>query len=117
MAEFNVSLRKPNKRFQIKRSDREERVYQYVRNVWTARKFVIDNLSVHPPVINGDQMRLYKNESASQKTLNIQGYKPTSKKTTPCKRTTNSFYSSLECFQNSSLKAKEHVPNFKRLLV
>ena len=73
MAEYNVSLRKPNKRFQIKQSDREERVYEYVKNVWTIRKFFIDNFSVDPPVINGDQMPLHRNESASQKTLNIQG--------------------------------------------
>ena len=73
MAEYNVSLRKPNKRFQIKQSDREERIYEYVKNVWTIRKFFIDNFSVDPPVINGGQMPLHRNESASQKTLNIQG--------------------------------------------
>ena len=73
MAEYNVSLRKPNKRFQIKQSDREERVYEYVKNVWTIRKFFIDDFSVDLPVINGDQMPQHRNKSASQKTLNIQG--------------------------------------------
>ena len=72
MAEYNVSLRKPNKRFQIKQSDREERVYEYVKNVWTIRKFFTDNFSVDPLVINDDQMPLHRNKSASQKTLNIQ---------------------------------------------
>ena len=79
MTEYNVSLRKPNKRFQIKQSDREERVY--VKNVWTIRKFFMDNFSVNQLVINGDQILLHRNESASQKTLNIQ--RSTSKKTTP----------------------------------
>ena len=73
MTEYKASLRKPNKRFQIKQSDREERVYEYIKNVWTVRKFFLDNFSVDPPVINGDQMPLHRNESASQKTLNIQG--------------------------------------------
>ena len=67
MAEFNVSLRKPGKCSQIKQFDREERVYEHVKNV-----------------INGDQMPLHRNESASQKTLNIQDTTPMSKKTTPC---------------------------------
>ena len=73
MTEYKVSLRKPNKRFQIKQSDREERVYEHIKNVWTVRKFFLDNFSIDPPVINGDQMPLHRNESASQKTLNIQG--------------------------------------------
>lgn len=73
MSEFNVSLRKPNKRFQIKQTDREERVFEYVKNVWTVRKFFLDNFSVDPPIINGDQMPLHRNESASQKTLSIKG--------------------------------------------
>ena len=73
MTEYKVSLRKPNKCFQIKQSDREERVYEYIKNVWTVRKFFLDNFSIDPPVINGDQMPLHRNESASQKTLNIQG--------------------------------------------
>ena len=50
MTEYKVSLRKPNKRFQIKQSDREERVYEYIKNVWTVRKFFLDNFSIDPPV-------------------------------------------------------------------
>ena len=73
MIEYKVNLRKPNKRFQIKQSDREERAHEYIKNVWTVRKFFLDNFSIDPPVINGDQMPLHRNESALQKTLNIQG--------------------------------------------
>ena len=71
MKEYGVSLRHPNKRFQIKQSDREKRVYEYLKNVWTVRKFFIDNYGVDPPIINGDQMPLHRNESLTQKTLNF----------------------------------------------
>ena len=71
MKEYWVSLHHPNKRFQIKQSDREERVYEYLKNVWTVRKFFIDNYGVHPPIINGDQMPLHRNERLTQKTLNF----------------------------------------------
>ena len=40
MREYNASLRNPNKRFQIKQSDREERIFEYVKNIWTVRKFL-----------------------------------------------------------------------------
>ena len=33
MQEDNVSLRKPNKRFQIKQADREERISEYFKNI------------------------------------------------------------------------------------
>ena len=33
MREYGVSLRYPNKRFQIKQADREERVFQYLKNI------------------------------------------------------------------------------------
>ena len=71
MKEYGVSLHHPNKHFQIKQSDREERVYEYLKNVWTVRKFFIDNYGVDPPIINGDQMSLHRNESSTQKTLNF----------------------------------------------
>ena len=37
MQEYSVSLRKPNKRFQIKQTDREERIFEYLKNIWTAK--------------------------------------------------------------------------------
>ena len=73
MSEYGVSLRHPNKRFQIKRADREERVFEYLKNIWTVRKYFIDNFGVDPSVINGDQMPLHRNSSSSQKTLNFTG--------------------------------------------
>ena len=73
MKEYGVSLRHPNKRFQIKQADREERVFEYLKNIWTVRKFFLDNFGVDSPIINGDQMPLHRNESSSQKTLNFTG--------------------------------------------
>ena len=43
MSEYGVSLRHPNKRFQINQTDREERVADYLKNIWTVRKFFLDN--------------------------------------------------------------------------
>ena len=74
MQKYNFSLRKSIKRFQIKQEDRKERIYEYIKNVWTVRKFFIDNFSVDPPIIKSDQMPLHRNESSTQKTLNIKGY-------------------------------------------
>ena len=68
-----VSLRKPNKRFKIKQADREERIFEYLKNIWTVRKFFIDNFGVDPPIINGDQMPVHRNQSESQRTLNSSG--------------------------------------------
>ena len=71
MEEYEVSLRHANKRFQIKQSDREERIYEYLKNVWTVRKVFIDYYEFDPPIINGDQMPLHRNENSTQKTLNF----------------------------------------------
>ena len=71
MKEYSVSLHHRNKCFQIKQSGREERVYEYLKNVWAVHKFFIDNYGFGPPIINGDQMPLHRNESSAQKTLNF----------------------------------------------
>ena len=64
-------MRHPNKRFQIKQTDREERVYEYLKNVWTVCKFFFDNYMLDLPTINGDQMPLHRSESSTQKILNF----------------------------------------------
>ena len=45
MSEYGVSLRHPDKWFQINQTDREERIADYLKNVWTVR--------VDPPIVNG----------------------------------------------------------------
>ena len=82
MQEYNVSLRKPNKKFQIKQADREERIFEYLKSIWTVRKFFKDNFGLDPPIINEDQMPLHRNESASQRTLNFTGLNTYVKKIT-----------------------------------
>ena len=59
--------------FQINLVDREEHIFEYLKNIWTLRKFFIDNFGVDPEIINGDQMPLHRNKSASQRTLNFTG--------------------------------------------
>ena len=54
MQEYDLSLCKPNKKFQIKQADREECIFEYLKNVWTLRKFFIDNFGVDLPIINVD---------------------------------------------------------------
>ena len=71
--EYGVSLRKPNKCFSIKKEDLVTRIEVYLQDVWTVRNFFIKKCGIDPPVINGDQMPLYRNENASQKTLAFKG--------------------------------------------
>ena len=71
--EYGISLRKPNKRFSIKKTDLIERLQDYLKNVWTLRRFFIQKYGVDPPIINGDQMPLHRNESSQQKTLAFKG--------------------------------------------
>ena len=73
MSEHGVSLRHPNRRFQIMQADREETIFEYLKNIWTVHKYFIENFGVDPPVLNGDQMPLHRNESSTQKTLNFTG--------------------------------------------
>ena len=65
---FSILL---NFRSQIRQSDREERVQDYLKNIRTVRKFF---LYVDPTIINGDQTPLRRNGSSSEKTLSIAGY-------------------------------------------
>ena len=78
--EYNVSLRKPNKRFAIKNEDRIIRIKDYLQNIWTVRNYFLDTYGVDPPIINGDQMPIHRNESAGQKTLSLKSEETFGKK-------------------------------------
>ena len=53
MKEYNVSLRKPNKRFSIKSEDRIIRIKDYLQNIWTVRKYFLDTyLGCHSCMLN-----------------------------------------------------------------
>ena len=83
MKEYNVSLRKPNKKYAIKKEDRIIRIKDYLKNIWTVRKYFINKHGVDPPVINGDQMSLHRNESESQKTLSLKSERSLCKRKLP----------------------------------
>ena len=74
MHEYNVRFGKSNERFQIAQKDRKERIAEYLENICTARKSRLNNYGVEPTIINGDKMLLHRNESSSEKTLNLTGY-------------------------------------------
>ena len=46
----------------------------YLKNIWTVWKFFIGNCNADPPIINGDQMPLHRNESSSEKILSTTRY-------------------------------------------
>ena len=71
MREYEVSLRKPNKRFAIKYEDRVIRIEDYLQNIWSVRKYFLDTYGIDPTIINGDQMPLRRNKSTSQKSLSL----------------------------------------------
>ena len=72
-SEYGISLRKPNKRYSIKKEDLVERLQDYFKNVWIIRRYFLETYGVDPPIINGDQMPLHRNESSQQRTLNFKG--------------------------------------------
>ena len=55
---YGVLLRKPNKRFSIKKEDLVTRIEDFLQNLWTVRNFFIKKYGIDPPAINGDQMPL-----------------------------------------------------------
>ena len=71
MREYGVSLKHPNKRYQISNADRTERIEEFLMNIWRIRKYYLDKFNVVIPIINGDQMPLHRNESHSKKSMNI----------------------------------------------
>ena len=71
MKEYNVSFRKPKKRFTIKQIDRVIRVLDYIQNICIIRKYLIDKYDIDTPIINDDEMPLHRNETSRLKNMNI----------------------------------------------
>ena len=71
---YGVSLRKPNKRFSIKKEDLVTRFEDYLQNVWVVWNFFLKKYGIDSPVINGDEMPLHWNENAFQKTLALKAF-------------------------------------------
>ena len=61
--EYEVSLKSPNKRFSISFKDLVRRLVQHLKNVLRFRIYQFKMFGVeNPPIINGDQMPLHRNE-------------------------------------------------------
>jgi len=73
MKEYRVSSKKHNKRFSISKTDRKDRIIELLKNVWRVRHWFKSNFGKEITIINGYQMPLHRNESASQKTLSFTG--------------------------------------------
>ena len=48
-----------------------QRVKDYLKNIWNLRYYFIKKFGVDPPVTNGDQIPLHRNDSSRQATLNF----------------------------------------------
>ena len=60
MKEWDVSLKKPNKRFSISQPDRIQRLTEYLFNILRVRRYYKEKFNIDIPVING------KSKSKSQ---------------------------------------------------
>ena len=60
-----------NKRYSISRYECIVRTEDYLKNIWSLSHYFIKTFGIDPPIINGDQMPLHKNESSGQATLNF----------------------------------------------
>ena len=105
--EYGVSLRKPNKRYSIKKEDLVERLEDYLKNVWSVRIYFIEKYKVDPPIINGDQMPLHRNEVAEQKTLAFKNREDYVKENHMLSRERVTVFT-----QESSEKDSEYLPEF-----
>ena len=72
--EYNVSLLKPNKRYQISQWERILRVTELLKNVIRVRYYFNYYFKKEPTIINGDQMPLHRNESSGQKTMSMKNH-------------------------------------------
>ena len=71
--EYQISMKKPNKRFSISAEARKKRVTDFLKNIWTVRHTFIKLYGVDPEIVMSDQMPLHRNESSGEKTLNFKG--------------------------------------------
>ena len=71
--EFNVSLKKPNKRYKVPHEVRKRRILQVLKNVWRVRWYFLQKFDMEPMILGSDQMPLHRNESSNEKTLSFKG--------------------------------------------
>ena len=44
---------------------------EYLKNIWSVRRYFIEEFAVDPPIINGDQMALHRNESSGKAAISF----------------------------------------------
>ena len=71
--EYQISIKKPNKRFFITASTRKKRITDFLKNIWTVRYTFTKLYGVDPEIVMSNQMPLHRNESSNEKTLNFKG--------------------------------------------
>ena len=71
--EYQISIKKPNKRFSISASARKKRIADFLKNIWTVRHTFTQLYGADPEIVMSDQMPLHRNESSNEKTLNFKG--------------------------------------------
>eukprot|EP00794_Sanderia_malayensis_P015578 gene15578-17152_t len=72
--EYQISIKKPNKRFSISASARKKRIADFLKNIWTVRHTFTKLYGVDPEIVISDQMPLHRNESSNEKTLNFKDH-------------------------------------------
>ena len=75
--EYQISIKKPNKRFFITASTRKKRITDFLKNIWTVRYTFTKLYGVDPEIVMSGQISLHRNESSNEKTLNFKGAPPT----------------------------------------
>lgn len=71
--EYQISMKKPNKRFSISASARKKGITDFLKNIWTVRYTFSKLYGTDPEIVMSDQMSLHRNESSNEKTLNFKG--------------------------------------------
>ena len=104
--EYGVSLKMPNKRYSIKKEDLVERLQDFLKNMWHLRRFFIEKYGIDPPIINGDQMPLHRNESSQQKTLSFKGEDVVVKETRALNRRHSALKERMPLHRNESSQQK-----------
>uniref|UniRef100_A0A0L8FFZ7 Uncharacterized protein n=1 Tax=Octopus bimaculoides TaxID=37653 RepID=A0A0L8FFZ7_OCTBM len=68
---YGVSLKFPNNCISISKEQSVERIQVYLKNIWSVCRYFLDKFGIDPPIINGDQMSLHRNESSGRATLSF----------------------------------------------
>ena len=69
--EYQISIKKPSKRFFITARARKKIITDFLKKIWTCRYTFTKIYGVDPEIVMSDQMPLHENESSNEKTLSF----------------------------------------------